>query len=111
MTTAPPGGRLRDDADVSQRRVSRMGGHPTSACARFTVVADSVRKIEAEALKLPAKERARVAERLLASLEGEADPESQRLWLEEAEQRLDELFGGKAKGIPAERVFKKARSA
>ena len=74
-------------------------------------VADPVRKIEAEALKLPAKQRARIAERLIASLEDEADPESQPLWLEEAERRLDELFSGKAKGIPADRVFKKARSA
>jgi len=58
-------------------------------------VADPVRKIEAEALKLPAKQRARIAERLIASLEDEAEPESQPLWLEEAERRLDELFSGK----------------
>ena len=74
-------------------------------------MADPVRKIEAEALKLPAKARARIAERLISSLEDDADPESQHLWLEEAERRLDELLSGRVKGIAAERAFKRARAA
>jgi hypothetical protein len=36
---------------------------------------------------------------------------SERLWLEEAERRLDELLSGKVAGIPADEVFRKARSA
>ena len=73
-------------------------------------MADPVRKIEAEALKLPPKQRARIAERLLSSLEDQVDPENERFWLETAERRLDELLSGKVKGIPAEQVFKRARS-
>jgi putative addiction module component (TIGR02574 family) len=74
-------------------------------------VADPVRQIEADALKLTPKQRARIAERLLSSLDDGFDPENDRLWLEEAERRLDELLSGEVKGVPAEQVFKKARSA
>ena len=73
-------------------------------------MSDPVRKIEAEALKLTAKQRARIAERLLSSLDEQVDPQNEHLWQEEAERRLDELLSGKVKAIPAEQVFKKARS-
>ncbi|MGH7898225.1 MAG: addiction module protein [Candidatus Binatia bacterium] len=71
---------------------------------------DVMRDLEAKALNLPAKERARLAERLISSLDAESDADAERLWLEEAERRLDELESGKVAGIPAEEVFKKARS-
>ena len=74
-------------------------------------MADPVRRVESEALKLSAKARARLAERLISSLDDHADPDSERLWLEEAERRLDELLSGKAAGIPADEVFRKARSS
>jgi putative addiction module component (TIGR02574 family) len=64
------------------------------------------REIESEALQLQPNERARLAQRLLASL----DTESDRVWLQEAERRLDELESGKVTGIAAEQVFKRARS-
>lgn len=73
-------------------------------------MADPVRKIESEALKLSPKQRARIAERLLSSLDDETELDSESAWVEEAERRLDELLTGKVKGIPAEQVFKKARS-
>jgi putative addiction module component (TIGR02574 family) len=68
------------------------------------------REIELEALQLPPKERARLAQRLLASLDPESDRDAEQAWLEEAESRLDELEAGKVAGIPAEQVFEKARS-
>ena len=74
-------------------------------------MADPVRRVESEALKLSAKARARLAERLISSLDDHADPDSERLWLEEAERRLDELLSGKVDGIPADEVFRKARSS
>jgi putative addiction module component (TIGR02574 family) len=73
-------------------------------------VADSAREFESKALKLPSKDRARLAERLISSLDPETDPEAQRLWLQEAERRLDELESGDVSGVPADRVFEKARS-
>ncbi len=71
---------------------------------------DAVRDLESKALNLPPKERARLAERLIASLDAESDADAEQLWLEEAERRLDELESGKVSGIPAEEVFRKARS-
>jgi putative addiction module component (TIGR02574 family) len=71
---------------------------------------DLAREIESKALQLPPKERARLAERLIASLDPESDRDAEQAWLEEAERRLDELESGKVPGIPAEEVFEKARS-
>lgn len=73
-------------------------------------MADPARELEFKALKLPRKERARLAERLIASLDQDSDPDAEKLWLEEAERRLDELESGKAVGIPAAEVLEKARS-
>lgn len=68
-------------------------------------------KIENDALKLPARSRARLAERLITSLEEAADPLAEQAWLEEIERRSAELKAGKVTGIPAGKVFKKARAA
>jgi putative addiction module component (TIGR02574 family) len=70
----------------------------------------SARDIEAEALRLPPKARARLAQRLIASLDPESHRDAEQAWLEEAERRLDELESGKVAGIRAEQVFEKARS-
>ena len=71
----------------------------------------SSRDVETEALNLPVRSRARLAERLIASLEPGADSDAEQAWLEEAERRLDELESGHAHGVPANAVFEKARSA
>ena len=47
----------------------------------------SIEEIEAEALKLDPKARARLAERLLESLEALSGQENEGLWAEEAERR------------------------
>jgi putative addiction module component (TIGR02574 family) len=74
-------------------------------------VADPASKLEAKALKLPPEQRARLAERLISSLDHQADADSEELWAQEAERRLDELDSGAVDAIPAERVVEKARSA
>ena len=53
-------------------------------------------EIEAEALKLDPKARARLAERLLESLEDLSEKENERLWAEEAERRDGNWNGGRA---------------
>ena len=68
------------------------------------------RQLESKALKLSRRERARLARRLISSLDQEIDADAEKLWLEEAERRLGELKSGKVAGIPAEKVVKKARS-
>lgn len=73
-------------------------------------MADSARELESKALKLSPRQRARLAERLISSLEQASDSDAEKLWLEEAERRLDELESGKVVGVPAKAVSKRARS-
>jgi putative addiction module component (TIGR02574 family) len=71
-------------------------------------------EIVAEALKLDRRARGKLASRLLRSLDDEREklsPEAcDKLWLEEAERRLEEWEQGKVEGIPGEEVFARARS-
>jgi len=69
------------------------------------------REVSYKALKLPRRERARLAQRLISSLDPKSDTDVERLWLEAAERRLVELKSGKLAGIPADKVVRKARSA
>jgi putative addiction module component (TIGR02574 family) len=71
----------------------------------------ALKKIQDDALKLSARSRARLAERLIRSLEEPADPDAERAWLDETERRSAELKKGSVTGIPAGKVFKKARAA
>lgn len=68
----------------------------------------TVYDVEAEALKLPSHERARLAEVLIASLDEE--DEVAEAWADEAERRYEELRSGKVQGIPADEVFAKIRA-
>ena len=61
-------------------------------------------KIIQQALGLPAEERAEVAERLLSSLEPPLSA-IDRLWVHEAEDRIDAYERGEIEAIPAEDVF------
>ena len=74
-------------------------------------MADPARELESRVLKLSRRERARLAQRLISSLDQEVDADAEKVWLEEAERRLGELTSGKVAGIPVEKVIKKARAA
>ncbi|KAF0219870.1 MAG: addiction module [Geobacteraceae bacterium] len=65
-------------------------------------------KIEIEALNLDIQARARLAGKLLMSLDEPSVSEVERLWLDEAERRLDEYRAGKVQGLPAKDVFQRA---
>jgi hypothetical protein len=62
------------------------------------------------ALSLDVRDRATLAERLLASLEELSEEEAERLWVEEAQRRLDEYRAGHARVVRAEEVQEKAES-
>lgn len=62
----------------------------------------------AVAMELTLEERAQLAGKLLLSLDEPSESEVERLWLEEAERRLQEFREGKIKGIPADEVFRRA---
>lgn len=71
----------------------------------------SIAEIEDDVLRLSAEDRARLAVRLLASLEEtvESPEEIEKLWVIEAERRFRELRDGVAQGIPARTVFAELR--
>ena len=70
----------------------------------------SIEDLEAEALKLDPKARARLAGKLLESLEDLSDEENARLWAEEAERRDAEMDKNPGVSFPAEEVFRDARA-
>ena len=66
--------------------------------------------IEAAALKLEPKERARLAESLLASLDSVSDADAEKLWLREAERRERELTEDPSIGIDAAHAMRESRA-
>ncbi|MDH5670360.1 MAG: addiction module protein [Nitrospira sp.] len=70
----------------------------------------SIQELEAEALKLDPKSRARLAGKLLASLENLSEEENTRLWVEEAERRAMEMGTQPDVSASAKDVFREARA-
>jgi len=70
----------------------------------------SVEELESEALKLAPQSRARLAERLLASLDELSEQESAQLWAAEAQRRDAEMDSVRDSSRPAEAVFADAFS-
>jgi len=68
-------------------------------------------KIAADAMQLSLRDRVRLAQRLVASLDDQVETDVEALWLAEAERRLGELRTGVVKGIDAGEAFRKAREA
>jgi hypothetical protein len=70
----------------------------------------SLKELEAEALKLDPKARARLAGKLLASLENLSEEENTRLWAEEAQRRDAEMDAHPDSSASAREVFREARA-
>lgn len=66
-----------------------------------------IRELEAAALALPESQRARLAEKLLASLD--RDPEVEEAWAQEIRERLERFRSGEAETYPAGSVIEEAR--
>jgi len=64
----------------------------------------NIQTIEYEALHLPIEYRARLAEKLLSSLDDLSEPEIEKLWLAEAQRRAAEIDSGKVQLISADEV-------
>ncbi len=71
----------------------------------------SFEELEAEIMNLGLEGRARLAERLLLSLEAPSEAENLQLWVTEVERRLRELREGHAKEIPAHEALQQARAS
>lgn len=61
-------------------------------------------KILDSALRQPERERARIAETLIASLDAAPVPEIEQAWQEEIDKRLREMDSGTVECIPWEQV-------
>jgi len=68
-------------------------------------------QVEAEALELSVQDRARLARRLLESLDDQVDDpeEVDRAWKAEIERRVADLDSGKVDLIPGDEVLREAR--
>jgi len=66
-----------------------------------------VEQVQSLALELPRAERARLAERLIASLD--EDSEIEQAWLSEVRRRVAELRSGSVTPIPGEQVFEELK--
>jgi putative addiction module component (TIGR02574 family) len=65
---------------------------------------EEARKIVERALKMPARERAEIAQRLLESLDLQMDTDVESAWQSEVERRISELDSGQVACIPWEEV-------
>lgn len=70
----------------------------------------TVKQIERQLLKLDSRSRAKLAERLLHSLDELSEAENEQLWAQEALRRHQELSSGNAKPRPANEVLREARA-
>ena len=71
----------------------------------------TVEQLAEEALKLPGKARARLADILVESLDAEAFTDIDRLWFSEAKRRRDEVRAGNAKTIPGDEALRSVRDS
>jgi len=67
-------------------------------------------KLREMALQLSPKARAYLARELLASLDELSEAEIEKLWVDEAIRRDQDLDKGKARAYPADELFARARA-
>lgn len=68
----------------------------------------TIEQVEAEVLRLPRAEWARLAELLISSLD--EDSEIERAWEDEAERRYQRYLAGDEEAIPAAQVLAEIRA-
>jgi putative addiction module component (TIGR02574 family) len=73
-------------------------------------MARAMTDIEREIRGLGRPEQERLLRALLEELDGPADPNAERSWLDEVQRRSAEFDAGLVKTIPAEEVFERVRA-
>jgi putative addiction module component len=71
----------------------------------------TIDELKREALGLDVSTRASLARDLLVSLDDLSEAEAERLWLEEAVRRDEEMATGQVKPIPMDEVFAELRAS
>ncbi|MDR2154690.1 MAG: addiction module protein [Burkholderiaceae bacterium] len=70
----------------------------------------SLSTIQKEALSLPLVKRAKLAQRLLESLDLLSAEEAEKLWLAEAARRAREIDAGKVQLVPASELERRVQA-
>jgi putative addiction module component (TIGR02574 family) len=70
----------------------------------------NARAIEKEALELPVEKRAKLAQRLLESLDDLSEAETEKLWLQESARRAKEIDDGKVRLVKSEELERRVRA-
>jgi putative addiction module component (TIGR02574 family) len=68
------------------------------------------REIESSALKLNEKQRAKLARRLITSLEHRSEQDAEKAWIEEVKRRKNEIEKNHVKSVSFDLVMDEARS-
>lgn len=74
-------------------------------------MATTLEKLTEQAMALPSESRARLADLLVESLEGDALGRIEELWIAEAKRRRDEVRSGIVKTVPGEEALRKVRDS
>jgi hypothetical protein len=74
-------------------------------------IGNNASSIAEEALSLPGKARALLADRLVESLDPAEDGYIRQLWIKEARRRIDEVRSGEVETISGEVAFAQVRAA
>jgi putative addiction module component (TIGR02574 family) len=70
----------------------------------------NAKTVEEKALELPAQERAKLAERLLESLDDLPERDVEALWLEVAERRAKEIDDGSVELVTPEELDRRVKA-
>ena len=73
-------------------------------------MARALSEIEKEIRNLARPEQELLLRALLEELDGPADPDAERAWLDEVQRRSADFDAGLVKSIPVEEVFERVRS-
>ncbi len=74
-------------------------------------MASNIERVAEQAMRLPAQSRAELADRLVESLDSDAIGRIDRLWLDEAKRRRDEVRSGRVKTISGADARRRVRRA
>ena len=85
-------------------RSGLLGDRGPAAILSLDTMTNQTKQLLAEVLKLPLPERAAFAAEVLASIDGEAEPNADAAWLAEIERRARRVMSGESEGIPLEDV-------
>lgn len=74
-------------------------------------MATTLEQLAKQAMDLPTESRARLADLLVESLEGDELGRIEQLWLTEAKRRRDEVRSGTVNTVPGEEALRKVRDS